>query len=124
MTQIDRRTLMAAGAAALIPVPAAAWTLVPVWTPRSPMPWAVQEIYCAVLDGRIVTAGGLAARPDGFHIEDRTAVYDPANDRWGEGPRLPQPRHHPMIAAAGGRLLAIGAGRAVSQRSAAGSNTR
>jgi hypothetical protein len=69
----------------------------------------VQEIYCAVSGGRIVTAGGLRRPGRVTEIEDRTGVYDPATDAWSEGPRLPQPRHHPMlIAGAEGTVFALG----------------
>ena len=40
------------------------------------MPWAIQEIYAAAWGERIITAGGLAMTPEGFHISDRTALYD------------------------------------------------
>lgn len=105
---IDRRTLMTvAGAAALVPSAAKAQRG-PFWDARAPMPWAIQEIYAAAWGERIITAGGLAARPDGLHISDRTAVYDSRRDAWDEGPRLPEARHHPMIVAADGKPYALG----------------
>ena len=104
---IDRRTLMtAAGAAAL--APAAAQARTPRWTARAPMPWAIQEIYAAAWGELIITAGGLAMTPEGFHVSDRTAIYDTRRDAWDEGPRLPEARHHPMIVAVGGRPYALG----------------
>lgn len=109
MTGIDRRTMMgmAAAAAALAPVAAGART--PGWRPRAPMPYVAQEIYAARWGARIVTAGGLLARPGGgLAIVDRTGVYDPAADVWTEGPRLPEARHHPMIVESGGRVYALG----------------
>ena len=72
------------------------------------MPWAVQEVYAAVWRGRVVIAGGLAGTAAGFAVSDRTGLYDAAADVWAEGPRLPQPRHHPMLVAEGGRLFAFG----------------
>ena len=47
-------------------------------------------------------------RGEPLHIEDRTAAYDPAADRWSEGPRLPAPRHHPVLVATDSDLYAIG----------------
>jgi len=110
MTQIDRRALLAAaGASAAVPFVARAQEVEAGWRPRAPLPWPVQEIYAAVHGGRIVTGGGLAARPGKpLHIEDRVAFYDPAADHWTPGPSLPAPRHHPMIVATDHDLYAIG----------------
>src|SRR5690606_38719914 len=104
---MHRRTFLAASAAvAVAPAVACAET---GWTPRASMSWPTQEIYCAALDGEITVAGGLVrSATGGLHINDRTAVYDARADRWSEGPRLPQPRHHPMLAAAAGRVWAFG----------------
>jgi N-acetylneuraminic acid mutarotase len=99
MSQIDRRAFIAAaGAAAAVPFSAGAGVPATGWTSKAPLPWAVQEIYCAVADGRIVVAGGLRrATGPGLIIEDRVGVYDPAGDVWSEAARLPSPRHHPMV---------------------------
>jgi hypothetical protein len=107
MTRIDRRRLLALTAAAAV-APSVSHARQSGWSSRAQMPWVAQEIYAAVHEGRIWTAGGLVARPGGIHINDRTAIYDPAADRWTEGPRLPQPRHHPMLVSQGGRLWAFG----------------
>ena len=104
---INRRTLVTvAGAVAL--APAAHAQRGPYWDARASMPWAIQEIYAAAWGERIITAGGLAARPDGLHISDRTALYDTRRDVWEEGPRLPEARHHPMIVVAEGKPYALG----------------
>jgi hypothetical protein len=59
MSQIDRRALFAAAAAsAAIPFTARAQEPGGGWAPKAQLPWAVQEIYCAVADGRIMVAGG------------------------------------------------------------------
>lgn len=107
MTQLDRRAFLATTAAvAVAPSVGHAGT---GWTSRSAMPWPTQEIYCAAHDGNITVAGGLVrAATGGLHINDRTAIYDVATDAWREGPRLPQPRHHPMLASAAGRVWAFG----------------
>ena len=109
MTQIDRRQMLAATALMAVPLPAFGQN--PGWQARTPMPWPVQEIYCAVSAGRIVVVGGLVGLPGGRlrGIEDRVGVYDPQADVWSEGPRLPQARHHPMVVATdAGRVFAIG----------------
>ncbi|GAA0634291.1 Kelch repeat-containing protein [Brevundimonas lenta] len=110
MYPIDRRVfLAAAGASAAVPFAACAQEPAPAWSARESMPWPVQEIYATVSKGRIVIAGGLVGRPDGLHIEDRTAFYSPAADQWDLGPSLPEPRHHPMLIANGdGRVYALG----------------
>ncbi|MEN5177687.1 Kelch repeat-containing protein [Brevundimonas diminuta] len=104
---LHRRTFLAVGAAvAAAPVVSRAET---GWTPRASMLWPTQEIYCAAQDGSITVAGGLVrSAAGGLHINDRTAIYDVRADRWSEGPRLPQPRHHPMLASAAGRIWAFG----------------
>ena len=104
---LHRRTFLAVGAAVTAaPVVSRAET---GWTPRASMPWPTQEIYCAAQDGSITVAGGLVrSAAGGLHINDRTAIYDVKADRWSEGPRLPQPRHHPMLASAAGRIWAFG----------------
>lgn len=109
MTQIDRRSLLAAAGAAVLAPAAPALARETAWTSRAAMPWPAQEIYAAVHDGAIWTAGGLVARGrQPLHIEDRVARYDPGSDRWDEGPRLPTPRHHPMLIAGDADLYAIG----------------
>ncbi|MGU3454916.1 Kelch repeat-containing protein [Brevundimonas sp. M1A4_2e] len=106
MTMHRRAFLAASAAVAAAPAVARAET---GWTPRASMSWPTQEIYCAALDDSITVAGGLVrSATGGLHINDRTAVYDARADRWSEGPRLPQPRHHPMLAAAAGRVWAFG----------------
>ncbi|WP_312147507.1 kelch repeat-containing protein [Brevundimonas sp.] len=107
MSQIHRRAFLATAAAAAT-LPGRSFAA-ESWTAKAAMPWATQEIYCAALDGLITVAGGLVrSATGGLHINDRTAVYDVAADAWTEGPRLPQPRHHPMLAAAAGRVWAFG----------------
>lgn len=108
MTRINRRRLLALTAAAAAVAPSVSHARQAGWNSRAEMPWFAQEIYAAIHEGRIWTAGGLVARPGGIHINDRTAIYDSATDRWTEGPRLPQPRHHPMLVSQGGRLWAFG----------------
>lgn len=110
MSQIDRRAFIAtATTLGLVPAVARAQEVTgPQWTTPSPLPWPVQEIYAAVWDGRIVTAGGLRRRGQDTQIEDRVGLYDPATNRWSELPRLPEPRHHPMVMVADGRLNIVG----------------
>lgn len=111
---INRRGLMA-GAAGLGVVGVAGCATSATGTARQPswrsvaaMPLAIQEIYAAEWDGRILTAGGLDGRPDGLFISDRSFLYDPGANVWAETARLPAPRHHPMIVSVGGAVFALG----------------
>lgn len=107
MTRIDRRALIAS-AAAMAAAPAAR-ARTPDWEVWPEMPWQVQEVYADVWTGRIAVAGGLKATPgQPLHIEDRLGLFSPSRKSWSEGPRLPAPRHHPMMVAAGQTLWAIG----------------
>lgn len=67
---------------------------------------ARQEIYPAVLDGRIIVAGGVLSQPPGF--TDHVEAYDPKADRWTTLAPLPEGRHHIALAAAGGKIYGIG----------------
>ena len=108
MTQLDRRAFVAAASAAAL-VPTGVRARASGWSPRASMPWPAQEIYAAGHDGRLWTAGGLVARPGApLHIEDRVARYDLETDRWDEGPKLPAPRHHPMLIAGDADLYVVG----------------
>ncbi len=109
MTQIDRRSLLAAVGAAVLAPAAPAFARDTAWTARAAMPWPAQEIYAAVHAGAIWTAGGLVSRGrQSLHIEDRVARYDPATGLWAEGPELPAARHHPMLIAGDADLYAVG----------------
>jgi len=69
------------------------------------LPLARTEVASAVLDGRIVVAGGLTA--DGG-ASDRVDVYDPATNSWQPGPALPLGLHHSGMAALDGRVYVAG----------------
>jgi hypothetical protein len=70
------------------------------------LPVARTELAGAALgDGTIVVVGGFLG--DGS-VSARVDVYDRAADRWSEGPPLPEPRHHPAMASARGRVWVAG----------------
>lgn len=109
MIALDRRTFLAAGAAAAaLPLAPSGQAALGAWTPRASLPWAVQEIYCTVQGGSIYIAGGLRRSGRVTEIEDRIGVYDPHTDIWSEVGHLPAPRHHPMVVTAGGGLMFVG----------------
>lgn len=108
---IDRRTLLLAGMAGAALPARAQDRPARGWRPAADIPWPVQEVYGAAFNGKVVIAGGMApgdASLKAINPQDRTGVYDPATDRWREGPRLPFPRHHPALAATRDRLYAFG----------------
>jgi hypothetical protein len=100
--------------AALVPVacsdggPAPAPTTAPgVTTAPAPaeLPVPRTEVAAAVLEGRIVVAGGLTL--DGA-ASDRADIYDPAANRWEPAPALPLGLHHSGMAALGDRVYVAG----------------
>ena len=126
MIQMNKRRFLtgaaALGATAMAPR-AFAHDVDPIgaWTPLADMPFPVQEIYPAPFwkasaAGKtlkptpyniIVNAGGLAPGAP-FDVSDRTVWFDPAANEWGEGPRLPAPRHHLMLVNNNGYLYGVG----------------
>ena len=111
MTKIDRRTLLAAGLAAPL-APSAACAANTGWAVRADTPWPVQEVYGTAWRGQAVIAGGMApgggGLSGGINPQDGTAIYDPKTDAWRVGPKLPFPRHHPVLATVRDRAYAFG----------------
>lgn len=66
------------------------------WQLRQPLPVARGAGGAAVVDGRVVLAGGVGA--DG-QLVAQVDLYDPADDSWSQGPELPTPRDHLAVAA-------------------------
>ena len=78
--------------------------------PASPqlaeLPVARTEVAGAALDDdTIVVAGGFLA--DGT-ASARVDLYHRDDDRWTEGPSLPEPRHHAAMTSARGRVWVVG----------------
>ena len=90
----------AAAQASTDATPAARWSRSPDATV------ARQEIYPAVLDGRIIVAGGVLSGPPGF--TDHVEAYDVKAGRWTTLAPLPEGRHHIALAEAGGKIYGIG----------------
>lgn len=79
------------------------------WQARPALPFAVQEIYPALFEGRIVIAGGF--RAEGGRISGPTAAviaHDPRDGASTELAPLPAARHHPHLVAHGDRLYVFG----------------
>jgi N-acetylneuraminic acid mutarotase len=80
------------------------------WRERAPMPTPRGALAAAAIDGRIHAVGGVggAGRIGRRGNTGAHEVYDPAADKWSTRAALPTPRDHLAVAAAGGRLYAIG----------------
>lgn len=116
LDSITRRGAMIAGSAGLVfacsghPESAAEIApQTPVWRAGPSLPFAVQEIYPALHQGKIHLAGGFVS--DGETISgatDRHVVLDPLQGTWMDAAALPVARHHPNLISFQDRLLAIG----------------
>ena len=80
--------------------------LAQTWSRVADASLARQEIYPAVLDGKIYVAGGILSAAPGF--TDLFECYDAATDSWTTLTALPEGRHHIALAAAGGKIYGIG----------------
>ena len=80
--------------------------LAQTWSRVADASLARQEIYPAVLDGKIYVAGGILSAAPGF--TDLFECYDAATDSWTTLTALPDGRHHIALAAAGGKIYGIG----------------
>lgn len=86
--------------AGVTPAPGAA-----VWQRLAAAPLALTEVAGAAFDGELWVAGGL----DGSGVPtNRVFAYDPATDRWREGPALPNPIHHSALVATPDGLVLLG----------------
>lgn len=102
------------------------------WRARTPLPVRIQEIYPAVLEGRVYVAGGLEAR-EGDNVDGISnalhvmrfateASVAPGNEEifrfacdfdWETRAALPEPRHHPNLVGHAHAVYAIGGFHAV-----------
>lgn len=76
----------------------------------APMPIAVQEIYPVLHQGEIYVAGGISSAlplAQG-QMTDALQIYNPANNSWRLGPKLPEPRHHAMLVSTADALWILG----------------
>lgn len=118
---IQRRSVLA-GAAALIAGRSLAAERQSPWAGGIPLPFAVQEIYPTLWRGQLVVGGGF--RSSGLGPVTKIADLRPSADviamapgagSWSALPSFPEPRHHPLLAALDGRLLAVGGFSATPQ---------
>lgn len=80
------------------------------WAAKADLPYRVQEIYPAFHQGKLWVAGGLSPNVPAAqqNVSARVVVYDLATNAWADGPPLPEPRHHPVLASTGDDLWAFG----------------
>lgn len=80
------------------------------WQKAPSLPYPVQEIYPTVYLEHIIVAGGLFPESGSgkIGVSDRVVIYDLKQERWQEGPKLIEPRHHPMLVVVNNRLLSFG----------------
>lgn len=123
---IDRRSLLAGGAALLSAPAAAQWTPEPKERSARPsaapprfraqpaLPRPVQEIYPTFFAARIVVGGGFEAKGDSVQGLDDLAPtaavrsFRPGARSWERLPDLPLALHHPLLVDHAGRLWCIG----------------
>ena len=87
------------------------------WRDGPALPYAAQEIYPTLHQGRIHLAGGFIAEADSISgVTDRHIVLDPTSGSWSDLAPLPGPRHHPNLISFGGELFAIGGFEAQSEQ--------
>ena len=89
------------GAEAQIPVPTLAWSRL------ADLPVSVEGAAVAAYQDKIWVAGGL--RDDTARTKvDRVFVFDPATNKWSNGPTLPVPLSHASLVTAGTNLILLG----------------
>ncbi|MDX9739828.1 MAG: kelch repeat-containing protein [Gammaproteobacteria bacterium] len=79
------------------------------WEQIAPLPTPRFALDAVVMDGRIVTLGGVAFTPEGFNNFDHTEVYDPRTGEWTRGElTLPWTAAGAGACTAGGRPYVFG----------------
>lgn len=111
--QLTRRSaLLAAGATmagCAAPPPQAETPRVESWDSRPPLPFAIQEIYPGLHNGRIHIAGGLLGEGGRVvGVSDRHIAYDPATGVSESLKKLNFATHHPQAVSCNGHLFLLG----------------
>lgn len=82
--------------------------LASAWKSAKQLPYPVQEIYPVLHNSMIVVAGGIYQKEDGsLGVTDRVVAYDLHRNEWADLPKLPEPRHHPMLCSVAGVLYSF-----------------
>ena len=82
------------------------------WKPLARMPFGNHDIFGAVLDGKLYTAGGIANHgyPAKFTYFSDIFCYDPKEDNWSIPAKMSATRCYAAVAALDGRLWILGGG--------------
>jgi non-specific serine/threonine protein kinase len=79
------------------------------WQLGPALPFPVQQLHAAVLDGKIWLAGGLTGSTEATDkATNQTEYYDLATSKWHAGPGLPFAVHHAMLVSYQGQVWLIG----------------
>ena len=78
------------------------------WTVAASLPSNIQEIYATVHQGKLIVAGGIAAKLGVPYFTSNVYAFDPGTDSWADLPALPEPLHHVALVSTGADLWAIG----------------
>ena len=79
------------------------------WEQAAPMPTLRSGAVAAVIDGLIYVIGGGFCKDDGkFRFLPTTEVYDPATDRWSDGPDMTRPHDYPACVVDGRTIYVLG----------------
>jgi N-acetylneuraminic acid mutarotase len=78
------------------------------WTRLATLPEARHHIALAAAGGRIWGIGGFSGGFPNWRAQSSVHWYEPASDRWHQGPDLPQPRAEGVAAAVLGKVYLIG----------------
>lgn len=116
MNSITRRGVLIAGSAASCFACSAQTTgraeitdSQPTWRKGPALPFAVQEIYPTLHQGKIHLAGGFISDGDTISgATNRHVAFDLTTGAWAEQTPLPRPRHHPNLISFNDTLLAVG----------------
>ena len=78
------------------------------WQRLPPLSFPRAAAGAAVIENRLYVAGGAAQRWAAHPGVASLEIYDLVGRRWLRGADMPTPRHHHGVAAAGGKLYALG----------------
>lgn len=78
------------------------------WTRLATLPEARHHIALAAADGRLWGIGGFSGGFPNWRAQSSVFWYEPAADRWHQGPDLPQARAEGVAAAVHGKVYLIG----------------